>query len=406
MKVLIVDDQLFVRETIKSELSLVAPEVKFDFHEADCGNKAIEMLENKYIDELPAIELVIADLKMENGDGLAIINHMATTRSREIPLAIVSSSDKRTLELIGSITNSFSLNLVGVFQKPLDISEIYASVSANKSVPQECEQSIEVTPICNEANITSLLNEDNLFLCYQPKINIRTGELVGFEVLSRLCIQGDGFIYPDKFIPLIEKSGLNCQFTKLVFNQALSQWHLFEKLKFYSLSVNISANDLLSDDFINYVIDKHLSHSDIKLMLELTESQQTINQDRSIQAIAKFIINDIPISLDDFGKSYSTFDRLDSIPFDEIKIDKDFVTDLDVNLQHQAIVESTIALARKLNVKVVAEGVETLSVLKKLKALGCHIAQGYYISPPIEGRYLMAWINNYNQQNECQHVSC
>lgn len=406
MKVLIVDDQLFVRETIKSEFFLVAPGVQFDFHEANCGNKAIEMLEKNYIDELPAIELVIADLKMENGDGLAIINHMATTRSREIPLAIVSSSDKRTLELIGNITNSFSLNLVGVFQKPLDISEIYTSIAAKKCSPSEPEQSTELTPICNEANITSLLNEDNLFLCYQPKININTGELVGFEVLSRLCIQGDGFIYPDKFIPLIEKAGLNCQFTKLVLNQALSQWHLFEKFKSYSLSVNISANDLLSDDFINYVVDKHLNHSDIKLMLELTESQHTINQDRSIQAIAKFIINDIPISLDDFGKSYSTFDRLDSIPFDEIKIDKDFVSDLDVNLQHQAIVESTIALARKLNVKVVAEGVETLSVLNKLQKLGCHIAQGYYISPPIEGRYLMAWINSYNLQNECQHVSC
>ena len=405
MKVLIVDDQLFVREAIKSEFSLVQPDVNFDFIEADCGDKAIEMLEHHYSEELPAIELVIADLKMEKGDGLAIINHMATTRSHGIPLAIVSSSDKRTLELIENITNGFSLNLVGVFQKPLDINDIYASIAAKTSSPNKPEQSAKLTPICNQTNITALLTEDNLFLCYQPKINISTGELVGFEVLSRLCIEGDGFIYPDTFIPLIEKAGLNCQFTKLVLNQALSQWDLFESLKRYSLSVNISANDLLSDDFINYVIDKHLNQPDIKLMLELTESHQTINQDRSMQAIAKFIINDIPISLDDFGKSYSTFDRLDSIPFDEIKIDKDFVTDLDLNLQHQAIVESTVALARKLNVNVVAEGVETLVVLKKLKVLGCHIAQGYYISPPIEGRHLMSWINNYNQQNERHHVS-
>lgn len=396
MKILIVDDQEFVRETIKSEFSLVAPEVNFDFQEADSGNKAIDILKENSLSILPTIELVIADLKMENGDGLAIINHMATSRSREIPLAIVSSSDKRTLELIGNITNGFSLNLVGVFQKPLDISEIYSSIIAKKISSEEPEQSQEVSPFCNEDNITSLLNEDNLFLCYQPKINIKTGELVGFEVLSRLCIQDYGFIYPDKFIPLIEKVGLNCRFTKLVLSQALSQWHLFEKLKSYSLSINISANDLLSDDFINYVIDKHICNPDIKLMLELTESQQTINEDRSLQALAKFIINDIPISLDDFGKSYSTFDRLDSIPFDEIKIDKDFVSDLDVNLQHQAIVESTIVLARKLNVKVVAEGVETLAVLKCLQVLGCHVAQGYLISPPIEGRYLMAWINDYN----------
>lgn len=402
MKILIVDDQEFVRETIKSELSLVAPEVNFDFQEADCGNKAIDILKQNSLSILPTIELVIADLKMENGDGLTIINHIATSRSSEIPLAIISSSDKRTLELIGDITNSFNLNLVGVFKKPLDISEIYTSIIAKKAYSEEPKQPQDVTTICNEDNITSLLNEDNLFLCYQPKINIKTGELVGFEVLSRLCIQDSGFIYPDKFIPLIEKVGLNCQLTKLVLNQALSQWHLNENLKSYSLSVNISANDLLSDDFINYVIDKHVCNSDIKLMLELTESQETINQERSLQAIAKFIINDIPISLDDFGKSYSTFERLDSIPFDEIKIDKHFVSDLDVNLQHQAIVESTIVLARKLNVKVVAEGVETLAVLKQLQALGCHVAQGYFISPPIEGRYLMAWINDYNLTTRVQ----
>lgn len=406
MKVLIVDDQTFVREIIKTEFTMVAPDVSFDFHEADCGNRAIEMLEQNSLKELTAIDLVIADLKMENGDGLAIINHMATTRSRDIPLAIVSSSDKRTLELIGNITNSFSLNLIGVFQKPLDIKDIYTTILAKKISPRRAEHIVENSPICNEQNITSLLNEDNLFLCYQPKINIKTGELIGFEVLSRLCIQGDGFVYPDKFIPLIEKAGLNCQFTKLVLNQALSQWHLFTELKRYSLSVNISANDLLSDDFINYVIDKNLSNSDVKLMLELTESQQTINQDRSLQAIAKFIINDIPISLDDFGKSYSTFDRLDSIPFDEIKIDKDFVSDLDTNAQHQAIVESTIALASKLKVKVVAEGVETVSVLKVLEALGCHVAQGYFISPPIEGRYLMEWIKKYNQHHDCQYACC
>ncbi|ACJ27888.1 EAL:Response regulator receiver [Shewanella piezotolerans WP3] len=406
MKVLIVDDQTFVREIIKTEFTMVAPDVSFDFHEADCGNRAIEMLEQNSLKELTAIDLVIADLKMENGDGLAIINHMATTRSRDIPLAIVSSSDKRTLELIGNITNSFSLNLIGVFQKPLDIKDIYTAILAKKISPRRAEHIVENSPICNEQNITSLLNEDNLFLCYQPKINIKTGELIGFEVLSRLCIQGDGFVYPDKFIPLIEKAGLNCQFTKLVLNQALSQWHLFTELKRYSLSVNISANDLLSDDFINYVIDKNLSNSDVKLMLELTESQQTINQDRSLQAIAKFIINDIPISLDDFGKSYSTFDRLDSIPFDEIKIDKDFVSDLDTNAQHQAIVESTIALASKLKVKVVAEGVETVSVLKVLEALGCHVAQGYFISPPIEGRYLMEWIKEYNQHHDCQYACC
>ncbi|WP_394203038.1 EAL domain-containing protein [Shewanella waksmanii] len=404
MNILIVDDQAFIREVIKQEFCKIDPEKQFHFQEANCGNTAINILNNRPIDPAAQIDLVIADLKMENGDGLAIINHMATTGSREIPLAIVSSSDKRTLELVSNITNSFSLNLVGVFQKPLNIDNIYKAITAKKAIVPEQTSQPHPTPACHAGNIASLINEDNLFLCYQPKIEISTGKIVGFEVLSRLCIQGDGFIYPDKFIPIVEENGLNCQLAKLVLSQALSQWHLFEALKGYRLSINISAADLLSDDFIDYVINEHLTNSDVDLMLELTESQQTINEDRALQAIAKLIINDIPISLDDFGKSYSTLDRLDSIPFDEIKIDKDFVSDLDFNPQHQAIVESIIALAKKLNVKVVAEGVETLAIQNRLQTMGCHCAQGYFISPPIEGRYLMAWIHEYNHKREQQYA--
>lgn len=405
MKILIVDDQTFIREAIKSELVGKDPLQNFIFFEADCGNSAITLLEQSALNTEPEFDLIITDLKMENGDGLAIINYMATTKSKNIPLVIVSSSDQRTLDLIGNITNSFNLNLVGVFQKPLNVNEVLNLLNNNQFIAKEVLESKAEQANCNSANIASLLNEDNLFLCYQPKVDIKSNKLIGFEVLSRLTIQGDGFIYPDKFIPLIEQAGLNCQFTKLVLDQAISHWQLFPALKQYGLSINISASDLLSEELINHLIAKHLAASDIQLMLELTESQHTINQERSLQAIAKLIINDIPISLDDFGKSYSTFDRLDSIPFEEIKIDKDFVSDLDSNLQHQAIVESTIALAKKLNVKVVAEGVETLGVLNRLQLLGCHTAQGYYFSPPIEGRYLMTWVNDYNHQNEVKNAN-
>lgn len=405
MNILIVDDQAFIRASIKNELLALDSDHNFKIFEADGGNEAIELMEKHAIHGLEVFDLVIADLKMDNGDGLAVINHLATTKNKSIPLAIISSSDIRTLELISNIINGFNLNFVGVYQKPLNVGALLKDLTQNTDKKEDLpKQRPQV--LCNEYNITELLNEDNLFLCYQPKIEITSGKIVGFEVLARLCVKGDGFIYPDKFIPLAERAGLNCQLAKLVLNQALSLWQLFPILKEYSLSVNISASDLLSIDFIDYVIDKHLATSDIKLMLELTESQDTINQDKTLQALAKLIINNIPISLDDFGKSYSTFDRLDNIPFDEIKIDKDFVSDLDSNNQHLVIVESIIALANKLNVNVVAEGVETVAVLKQLKNLGCDTAQGYYFSPPIEGRHLLNWINEYNLRDEENYAAC
>lgn len=399
MNILIVDDQAFIRASIKNELLALDNDHNFKVFEADGGNEAIKLMEKNAIHGIEVFDLIIADLKMDNGDGLAVINHMATTKNKSTPLAIISTSDTRTLELISNIINGFNLNLVGVYQKPFQVSTLLKDLALQRDEKEDLSKQ-RPQVLCNEYNIIELLNEDNLFLCYQPKIEITSGKIVGFEVLARLCIKGDGFIYPDKFIPLVERAGLNCQLAKLVLNQALSQWQLFPILKDYSLSVNISASDLLSIDFIDYVIDKHLSTSDIKLMLELTESHDTINQDQTLQALAKLIINNIPISLDDFGKSYSTFDRLDNIPFDEIKIDKDFVSDLDSNNQHLVIVESIIALANKLNVNVVAEGVETVAVLKQLKKLGCDTAQGYYFSPPIEGRHLLNWIDEYNLRDE------
>lgn len=398
MNILIIDDQRFIRETIKSDFETLIDNHPLAFSEADCGNQAIELLKQSENASPALFDLVIADLKMDNGDGLAVINHMATCKACcQIPLAVVSSSDVRTLELIGNITESFNLNLVGVFQKPVDIGQLFTLLTALKYKAPKPSKPID-TDVLSHEHIANLLNQDNLILCYQPKIDIVSQSIVGFEALSRLCIQGDGFIYPDRFIPLINKAGLNCQFSELVLEQALTQWALCPQLQQFSLSVNISAEDLLSEAFVNYVIDKKHHLPNIRLILELTESQETIDQDLALRSIAKLIINDISISLDDFGKSYSTFERLDNIPFDEIKIDKDFISDMDRNPKHLAIVESTIALAKKLKVKVVAEGVETLSVLKLLKSLGCEVAQGYYFSPPIEGRYVNSWIENYNDR--------
>ncbi|MBW8186299.1 EAL domain-containing response regulator [Shewanella nanhaiensis] len=397
MRVLIIDDQRFIRETIKAELKRQLHYLEVFFYEAECGNEAIELIRWHSQKEETQLDLIIADLKMENGDGLAVINFMAASEiSNTIPLAVISSSDKRTLELVENISNTFNLYLIGVYQKPVNISLLLQQLKLLKRVRKQAADKAEHSALLSLEQISYLINQENLILCYQPKIEINTGEITGFEVLSRLCQKGDGFIYPDKFIPQITQGGLSTTFSKLVLEQAISQWMLSPRFLQYDLSVNITVEDLFDQHFIDFVINKKQLLPNTKLILELTESHETIEQDMVLRSVAKLIINDIAISLDDFGKSYSTFDRLDCIPFDEIKIDKDFVCDLDRNSQHLAIVESTIALANKLKVKAVAEGVETLSVLEHLKSLGCNMAQGYYFSPPIEGRYLESWIGEYS----------
>ncbi|EGT3626690.1 EAL domain-containing protein [Morganella morganii] len=396
MNILIIDDQRFIRETMKADIHKYLAEDNVQIFEACNGNQGIELL----IDIEVVLDLIIIDLKMDQGDGIAVINMLASEpRFAAIPIAVISSSDKRTLELVDNIITGLRLNLLGVFAKPINVNDILTpllDVSSDRHHSHQ-HQSVVQNRAAN-LNVRQLLKDEQLILCYQPKINLRTKEIMGFEVLSRLCDQSNGYIYPDVFLPLVNQQGLNSLFSRMVISQALQCWSRQPSLTAFALSINITADDLTCDELIEYIIECGHEHKHIHLILELTESQEIINQDRVLNSIARLIINNIDISLDDFGKSYSTYDRLDAIPFKEIKIDKSFVSDMDINHQHYLIVESTIALAQKMHVKVVAEGVETSAIEAILSELGCDVAQGYLYSPPVEGRYLIDWIAQYNRE--------
>ncbi|MCU8009898.1 EAL domain-containing response regulator [Shewanella sp. SM34] len=395
MNILIIDDQRFIRETMKADIHKYLAEDNVEIYEASNGNQGIELI----LAVEAKLDLVILDLKMDQGDGIAVINMLASEpRFTVIPIAVISSSDKRTLELVDSIITGLKLNLLGVFAKPINVNDILTPLlDASDDRNRAHQHESIVQDMAVNINVRQLLKNEQLILCYQPKINLKTKEIIGFEVLSRLCDQSNGYIYPDVFLPLVNQQGLNSLFSRMVISQALQCWSRQPLLMAFALSINITADDLTCDELIEYIIECGREYKQIHLILELTESQEIINQDRVLNSIARLIINNIDISLDDFGKSYSTYDRLDAIPFKEIKIDKSFVSDMDINHQHYLIVESTIALAQKMHVKVVAEGVETSAIELILSELGCDVAQGYLYSPPIEGRYLIDWIAQYNR---------
>ena len=395
MNILIIDDQRFIRETMKADIHKYLAEDNVEIYEASNGNHGIELI----LAVEAKLDLVILDLKMDQGDGIAVINMLASEpRFTVIPIAVISSSDKRTLELVDSIITGLKLNLLGVFAKPINVNDILTPLlDASDDRNRAHQDESIVQDMAANINVRQLLKNEQLILCYQPKINLKTKEIIGFEVLSRLCDQSNGYIYPDVFLPLVNQQGLNSLFSRMVISQALQCWSRQPLLMAFALSINITADDLTCDELIEYIIECGREYKQIHLILELTESQEIINQDRVLNSIARLIINNIDISLDDFGKSYSTYDRLDAIPFKEIKIDKSFVSDMDINHQHYLIVESTIALAQKMHVKVVAEGVETSAIELILSELGCDVAQGYLYSPPIEGRYLIDWIAQYNR---------
>jgi diguanylate cyclase (GGDEF)-like protein len=240
-------------------------------------------------------------------------------------------------------------------------------------------------------SLRQAIEQDELLLHYQPKVDLRTGALVGVEALVRWQ-HNDQLIYPDKFIPYAEKTGLIRDITKWVLKAALkqqSQWRsVGENLK---MSVNLSFRDLDDHSLINYIsecLDRWQVDPE-DLVLEITETSVMEDPNRTMEVLRQLDEMGLGISIDDFGTGYSSLMYLKKLPVDEIKIDRSFVTDLLLNSDSLVIVRSIIDLAHNLSMTVTAEGVETLEVWEELSSLGCDISQGYYSGPPMSSEDLV-----------------
>jgi len=228
--------------------------------------------------------------------------------------------------------------------------------------------------------------EDQIFLLYQPKIDLRTGSLYGVEALARWQHPTRGIIPPDLFIPLAEQTGLIAPLTERVLQKALRQCRDWREAGLsLNVAVNLSRRNLQSVE-LPAQISRMLNACDVPsswLQLEITESAIMADPERAVGVLAELKSMGLRLSLDDFGTGYSSLAYLKKLPVDEIKIDKSFVMNMQSKADDVAIVHLIIKLGHILGLKVVAEGLEDQDSLDQLVSLGCDMAQGYYISRPV-----------------------
>ncbi|MDC0434955.1 EAL domain-containing protein, partial [bacterium] len=231
----------------------------------------------------------------------------------------------------------------------------------------------------------ALLNQQ-FELYYQPQVIAESGEIFAVEALMRWKHPVHGFIPPDKFIPELERNGLIIEVGKWVLQQAASQLNEWKKSGYsIRMAVNISSRQL-EDGHLPGYIRKLLVAESIEpheLELELTESCLMKNPVYAISLLNE--LNDIGIylALDDFGTGYSSLSYLKKVPIQTLKIDKSFVRDILTDQNDRAIATTIIAMAKSLELKVIAEGVETEEQLKFLQQSRCDYIQGYYFSKPV-----------------------
>lgn len=251
------------------------------------------------------------------------------------------------------------------------------------------------------AELRTGITNDQLFLVYQPKIGLRSGRVIGVEVLVRWRHPKSGIILPDQFIEPAEHTGLIRQVTSWVLKEALRQfktWHL-GGLEF-SIAVNLSVRDLHEHKLVGQV-KSLLSACGVKpanLRLEITESKIMADPRHAMEIITGLTSVGVSFSIDDFGTGYSSLSYLKRLPVDELKIDKSFVMNMIQDKDDAMIVRSTIELAHNLGLKVTAEGVEDQETMDRLASLNCDAAQGYFISRPIPDSEFTAWMRKYDQR--------
>ncbi|WBW98637.1 sensor domain-containing protein [Oceanirhabdus sp. W0125-5] len=238
-----------------------------------------------------------------------------------------------------------------------------------------------------EKGLREALENDGLHLVYQPKIDINNNKIAGFEALLRWHSEELGFVSPLEFIDVAEERGLICKIGNWVIEKATKQNNDWKKrgFEYGSISVNVSPKQIQGENFIEEV-EKIITDCEVcptLLEVEITENSLMKEFDNNVKVLKQLRERRINISLDDFGTGYSSLSYLKELPINILKIDKSFIDDIEHDLNKKAIVDGIIQLAHKINLDVVAEGVENEEQLIILKELNCDIIQGYFFSKPI-----------------------
>lgn len=243
-----------------------------------------------------------------------------------------------------------------------------------------------------ETDLRRALDQQELILHYQPIVDILNRRLIGFEALVRWIHPERGFVAPDAFISVAEEIGLIVALDSWVFRTACTQlaaWkQQFAGLFPLKMSINLSAQDLRQANFLE-TIDRTLAETGLEgheICLEVTESILIEDINQTIHLLTQLKERKIQVSIDDFGTGYSSLNYLHRLPADNLKIDRSFVGQMQLENRNYQVVSTIIALSNQLELAVIAEGIETQQQLQWLQQLGCEFGQGYFFSKPLSSQ--------------------
>lgn len=357
-----------------------------EIFQAEDGSQALALLQ-----QVGAVDITLCDLRMNGMDGLEFLQQ--ASHSNLVGAIIISSSMSLDLRYsVQKIISLLGMQLLGDVGKPLQpevLAPLLEKYSASSYKPSSRAPDL-VLPDCQE--VTQALRDRQIKAYYQPKINLRTGEMYGVEVLARWLHPIKGILSPAVFLPTLERCEMMDELLFDQLNQALAlQKQLREKDIALNFAFNLQTSQLVGGQ-LTQRIKSILDHFDLPgdgLTFELTEGGLLDATAASLETLVRLRMMGCQLSIDDFGAGFSSLKRLCQLPFNEIKLDGEFVRTLH-EPRCQAVISSTLALGDSLGMSVVIEGIETLEQRDTLLDLGCSRGQGYFYASPMSSADLLS----------------
>lgn len=344
--------------------------------------------------------LIVLDLVMPRVDGIEVIRFLASHRS-PAGLILVSAADRKILSAAEALATAHGLWLVDSFSKTVAASRLkrlLPEIRLDARAPGT-RHAIGSAITATREELARAIGAGELEVFYQPLVNITDGGLDSVEALVRWRHPEHGLLLPHQFIPLAERYALIDGVTDEVLDRSLAQLAAWGQSGVTTpVSINVSALSLKSLDLPDRIAGVAARHEIglPQITIEVTESWFIADTITALDILTRLRIKGFGLAIDDFGTGYATLSRLKQIPFNKLKIDQTFIKGARRSPEARLIAHSSVSLGQRLDMQVVAEGIENGEDWKLANELACDVAQGFYIAEPMTGSDLLTWI----QRNE------
>lgn len=390
LNILVLEDDDFQRKMTTKMLSTL----EVNICEASNGVEALALLNTE--NSIP-IDIALCDINMPEMDGMEFMRHLGEKRCTT-SIVILSTLDAALLASVAKMSLAYGINLLEVIEKPISLERLKQLISQFSSPEKKPITSLPTLPNFSLEEIVQGVCAREFEPYFQPKVDLKTGLIIGAEALARWIHPTHGLIPPFAFIGLLEQNNMLDDLTFLMLEKSLVALGLFNKKGLQiTISVNLSITSLTDVSLANKIVQMVQDAGVLadQIIFEITESATMTNVAHALENLARLRMNGFGLSIDDYGTGYASMQQLTRIAFTELKIDQSFIKYFNKTPSLRIIVESSIEIARKLKYKSVAEGVETKEDWNLLKNLGCDIAQGYYIAKPMNSKDFIHFCEQY-----------